>query len=608
MATIRLPCYGPDGKQCTTFSMSTQASTKANKGLFAKGKPAGLFFPHVDGKVRLPRAGETWHLVEGPKDAAALYNLGVLAAGLPSSSMKVKFAKLFIGVDVIVVPDRDEAGERGAAKSCAYLYGVAASLRIATLPAEYRRSKGDDVRDVLKRQDGREHVLQAVADARPWQPTDDNHSVGDNGAGTSGVDSLPEAVLPGGPRRVTDSAEHLGQLLAATDSHFFRGGTIVKLVLDEYGARRLKPLKPAAMPAVFETVARLLKVVVKDEVPELVPTTCNEQTAKILLHSEPFQQALPPINILARCPVFIERNGILTLVSGYDWESGILADGGTMRTVSLDDARNLLHELVADFRFATQGDRSRALAALITPALVFGGLLQGRAPIDLSEADQSQAGKGFRNKLTAAIYREMVKTVTQRRGGVGSLEETFNAAVISGAPFIALDNIRGKIDSPSIESFLTEDRYFARIPYAPATEIDPRRTVLMITSNKAEVTPDLANRSSCVRILKQPTGYNFREYPEGDVLDHIKANQPLYLGAVYVIVKAWFDQGQPTTKESRHDFRRWARVLDWIVQHLLLGAPIMEGHRQTQQRMTNPALTWLRQLALTVELTGKTDQ
>jgi hypothetical protein len=48
--------------------------------------------------------------------------------------------------------------------------------------------------------------------------------------------------------------------------------------------------------------------------------------------------------------------------------------------------------------------------------------------LDLSEADQSQAGKGYRNKIATAIYREMVKSVTQRRGGVGSLEETFNAA------------------------------------------------------------------------------------------------------------------------------------------------------------------------------------
>jgi hypothetical protein len=37
---IQLPAYGPNGRECTTF----QLSSKGGKGLFAKGKLAGLFF------------------------------------------------------------------------------------------------------------------------------------------------------------------------------------------------------------------------------------------------------------------------------------------------------------------------------------------------------------------------------------------------------------------------------------------------------------------------------------------------------------------------------------------------------------------------------------
>jgi hypothetical protein len=328
-------------------------------------------------------------------------------------------------------------------------------------------------------------ILNTKARVVPFSPT-----------GTSDVNALPVAILPGGSQRVIDSAQQFGKLLAATGRHFLRGGAVVKLAQDEYGARRLQPLKPASMPAVFEQVARLVKVVVKDGESEHIPTTCNEQTAKILIHSEPFQQALPPIRVVARCPVLIERSGKPVQVTDYDRESEILAGGKPAPDVPLGDARHLLCNLLVDFRFATAGDRSRALAAMITPGLVLGRLLRGRTPVDLAEADQSQAGKGYRNKITTAIYRETAKSVTQRRGCVGSLEETFNAALISGSPFIALDNIRGKVGSPAIESFLTEDRYSARIPYMPPVEIDPRRTIVMMTSNKAELTPDLANRST----------------------------------------------------------------------------------------------------------------
>ena len=121
--TIQLPAYGPDGKPCTTFRMSS----RGGKGLFAKGKPAGLFFPHDGENVRLPRPGEIWYLVEGAKDAAALSRLGFFVCGLNTCRLAAKFARLFLGVHVIPVPDRDSAGEKGVQHSIRVLRGVAIS-------------------------------------------------------------------------------------------------------------------------------------------------------------------------------------------------------------------------------------------------------------------------------------------------------------------------------------------------------------------------------------------------------------------------------------------------------------------------------------------------
>jgi hypothetical protein len=191
-----------------------------------------------------------------------------------------------------------------------------------------------------------------------------------------------------------------------------------------------------------------------------------------------------------------------------------------------------------------------------------------------------------------------------RTRGVGGLEESFDGALLMGRNFIALDNMRGRIDSPAIESFLTEDRYLARAPYSRTVMIDPRRIVVMFTSNKAELTTDLASRSSCVRIVKQRDGYRYRHYPEGDVLAHVAANQPLYLGAVFTIVREWHALGKPRIAETRHDFRVWAQILDQIVQGLLDAAPLLDDHRDVQRRMANPALNWARDLALAVVRAG----
>jgi hypothetical protein len=420
-------------------------------------------------------------------------------------------------------------------------------------------------------------------------------------------DARPKVFIPKGSVSIRESAATLGRLVAATERYYVWGGSVVTLDRDEDGGSVLTPVKTAALPSAFEEVAQPRTYTrIGDNVIE-VDAVFSEQAAKLIVHAAPFRSALPYIRLLSRCPVLVERpNGTLVQVCGYDPESGVLADGPVTEDVSLDEAVPLLNDVLEGFDFATPSDRSRAMAALITPAMMFGRLLKdARTPIDLGEADQSQTGKGYRNKLTAALYRTGVKTVTQRRGGgVGSLEESFNSHLVRGASFVCLDNVRGKVDSPAIESFLTEESYFARVPFQDSIEVDPRRVVMQMTSNKADITVDLANRSSCVRLLKRPDGQPFRRYPEGDLLAHVRANQPKYLGAVFAVVHAWHGAGKPATDECRHSFRTWAQPMDWIVRHVLGAALLLDGHQEAQARMTSPSLNWLRDVALAVRHAG----
>lgn len=417
---------------------------------------------------------------------------------------------------------------------------------------------------------------------------------------------LPEVQLPGGTVTISSTAMRCGMLLGDTGRFYIRGGIPVRLVDDAGGEPRLEPIRPPALCSDLESVARLVRVVTtKDGGEQVMPSNCSESVARLLLESAAFRSALPAINVVSRCPVLIERDGKLVQVTGYDRQSGILASGKAVPEIPLPEAIELLNQLVADYRFATAGDKARALAATITPALIYGGLLGARSPIDLSEADDSQAGKGFRNKLTAGTYNSSPRTVTQRSGGVGSVQESFDAALVSGASHICLDNWRGKLDLPALESFLTEDSYLARVPYSSPAAIDPRRVIVSITSNSAEVTVDLANRCSCTRILKQPAEYTFATYPEGDLLDHVRANQPKYLGAVFAVIGEWHSRGKPMLPSADHDFRKWARTLGYITERVLGAGGLLVGHRAAQQRIASPGLTWLRDIAIAVQRAGK---
>lgn len=165
------PVFDQTGEPCSTLTVDPHSNGKAGKGLFEKGKPAGLFLPHDAGsKPRLPEPGETWLGAEGPKDPAALDALGYNAFGLPGRQLGRTFARLFKGVHVVLVPDLDKPSMTGTDKTAARLKGIAESVKIARLPGEIKAKGGDDVRDVLAQQDGARLVRQAIADAKPWQP------------------------------------------------------------------------------------------------------------------------------------------------------------------------------------------------------------------------------------------------------------------------------------------------------------------------------------------------------------------------------------------------------------------------------------------------------
>ncbi len=149
---VLIPMVGPDRKQCSRIHITP----KNGKGLYAKDQPTGLFLPGC-----FPEAGQTWLIVEGPKDAGALVGLGYLAAGLPGNRLHEKFAPLFQGVDVVIVPDADTAGNDGAAKTAANLQSVAKSIRVATLPVLQ-----GDVRDALATA-GEAKLRQSIAAAKP---------------------------------------------------------------------------------------------------------------------------------------------------------------------------------------------------------------------------------------------------------------------------------------------------------------------------------------------------------------------------------------------------------------------------------------------------------
>jgi len=422
---------------------------------------------------------------------------------------------------------------------------------------------------------------------------------------------LPHVILPSDEVTISNSAEDLFKLIGPRHQVFMRGGAAVTLVKRDDGMLALDILRPAAARSLFEKYARLFawRTGQKGEL-VLKPVTCAHDMAEALLLSAEAANYLPRVQGLINCPVLRAAGSELAVAGpGYDEVTRWLVTGGTLPpVVELSDAVARLASLFDDFEFQSEGDRARALASLISPALQMSGFLKGRVPADVAEADQSQSGKTYRQKIIAAVYNEKVSLVTNRQGGVGSVDESLNQQLVAGRPFIQFDNFRGRFDSAHLEAFLTADGTFScRVPHRGEVGVAPESFFIFMSSNGVNTTRDFANRSNIIRIRKKPPGYRFRKFEEGDLLSHVRHCQSYYLGCIFAVIRAWYAQGRPRTAETRHDFRDWAQIVDWIGQNIFQTVPVMDGHQQAQERVSNPALVWLRSVVLAVNESGELD-
>ena len=392
---------------------------------------------------------------------------------------------------------------------------------------------------------------------------------------------------------------------------FNRGGVVNEILNDEGGYSRLCPLDVDRAISEIERMAiklgmRIARLEFRrdndgNKYPVWRTSNMPRSSMGVLLKTTDALKHLPEIRQLTSCPVIVEaqENKCQVLAKGYHSHAGgtYITYGIAPLEIPIDSAREALLELHMEFLFGTQSDLSRAIAVMLSPALKMGGFIKDDYPMHVAEAIESQSGKDYLQKLHSRIYNEKPAGIAPPKGGVGSIDETLSKRLIEGNPFITFSNFRGVLDSPFLESAIRgQGKIDCRALRVSAT-VDCSPFIWQLSTNGADFTKDISNRSIVTRIGKQPSGFNFKIYKEGDLLAHVQNRQSFYLGCVFAVIREWVEQGKQRTDDTRHDFRMWTQSLDWIVQNIFKLPPLLDGHQLIQQRVANPAMQWLRTLA-----------
>lgn len=433
--------------------------------------------------------------------------------------------------------------------------------------------------------------------------------------------SIPDGIfpIPTGECNYTMCADRIFTAISKLNTWFIRGGIPCEVRDSDDGAV-FAPLEKERAVSEIERLAKLRgcrlarRNVVTDEKngerivwrTELMPSYAMDS----LLQSQSAIDHLPRIRQIVACPIIVEEGDccVKILSKGYHQQNG----GTYVTQGSLDNGlppietaiKALLH-IHQDFAFCEHSDLSRSIAMALSPAMRAGNLIHDDFPIHVAEAVESQSGKDYLQKLHSRIYNETPSGIAPKAGGVGSLDETLSKQLIAGKPFICFSNFRGKLESAILESAIRgQNRVECRALRTSAT-VDCSCFNWQLSTNGAEFTRDLSNRSIITRIRKQPSTYLFKTYDEGDLLAHVMKNQEFYLSCVFAVIRRWVNMRKPNTDDRRHDFKRWTQTMDWIIQELFHLPPLLDGHAEQQQRTANPQMQWLRSVAIEVQKSNK---
>src|SRR3989304_1410902 len=230
----------------------------------------------------------------------------------------------------------------------------------------------------------------------------------------------------------------------------------------------------------------------------------------------------------------------------------------------IDEAKNLLLDISCDFPFADIADgkhRSAWIAALIT--LLSRQAFTGPAPFFLFDANASRVGKGLLTDILIMIIAGQRASRYAFPHDQDELRKLITSVAMSGALYLLLDNIKGKLGGSTIENALTTTRWIDRLLGFNREINIPLNFVWLGTVNNATLTTDMAGRTLLCRMetdLERPELRADFKYP--DLLGYVKEHRKELATAALSIPANYIKAGRPDMHlPAWGGFEQWSNLV-----------------------------------------------
>ncbi|HMV65385.1 MAG TPA: hypothetical protein PKA64_00950 [Myxococcota bacterium] len=230
----------------------------------------------------------------------------------------------------------------------------------------------------------------------------------------------------------------------------------------------------------------------------------------------------------------------------------------------------LRDELLVDFPFVAEVDRTHAVAALLLPFVR--PTIDGPTPLHLIEAPTEGTGKSLLADALVRVATGRAAQPTTVPRGDDATRKKLTAILMEAPVAVVLDNLAGLVDSASLAALLTATTWADRRLGETQMLALPNHALWIATGNNPPLSRELARRAVRIRLdAGSSTPWTGRTYRHANLARWVDAHRRDLVRAVLGLVQAWVDAGQPDAGVSLGSFEAWARVVGGIVTHAEFG-------------------------------------
>jgi hypothetical protein len=354
-------------------------------------------------------------------------------------------------------------------------------------------------------------------------------------------------VAQGEIHRVVDAAE---RELAQARHHYQRGGLIVTVNTDP-GTRetRIQEITQPALVRDLAGVATWERFDARSK--DWVRTDPPARHAAVLFDALTYPH-LPALNGLARQPYF-RPDGSLMRESGFESGTGMYGVFDS-RAFSISDIPSRaeaetalleLRDLLAEFSFAREVDRSAALTAILTASIRPSLPL---APMFHLRAHMPGSGKSYLCQLISAFATPQWGTPTAFPADDEECRKLLLAEFLRAPAVIEFDNLTGDLVAhKSLCTALTSAFMTGRILGGSKTVSVSTRTLMLSSGNNVGPVQDMTRRCLTIHLSPECEIPATRTFSRPDLIGEVLQDRGRFVSAALTIIRAWVAAGRPQT-------------------------------------------------------------